>query len=430
MGQRTLIWTKISVVVALALAALVGCAPSGSTSSSLPTSYFRATDISMDSPTDGWAAGSWITPRPSPSGASSNSSLAAHENATTVPALAHFHDGVWQIAPASVTGALDAFQTYHLVRMLSPTDGWAATGYQLYHFDGVRWRLTFPLANAPMGSIAIEDVRFFSHDIGWAVGESGILQYAHGAWTNVTNSLPPRPKSWLPTWNYPGLHSVAIVSARDAWATGDGGTIWRYDGVQWRIAASPYFPNRFYTSPSVDGYTASAALLAHFDLNAHTSEALYAAQLLSSSQGWSVGGPNPNSFVPGQSQGPTVVERYHAGVWQVIYTLSGHLNDAHGQPALFCLAMTSDQDGWIGGAWVHVARVGSGDAGPVAGPEAFAPLLLHYQAGQWAIVLAPPVGAIHHIVMLSPDEGWAAADGGLLHYSGGQWRLVSVSPSA
>ena len=429
MSRSTTRWASIGALVALGLTLLAGCAPTHATSA-LPAPYFSATDISMDSPTDGWAAGFWVTPRLPPPSATPNSSLVAPKSAVTIPALAHFHNGKWQVAPASVAGTLDAFQGYHLVRMLSTTDGWATTSHQLYHFDGSRWRLAFPLADASTGSIAIEDLQFLSPDVGWAVGESGVLRYIQGVWTNATNSLPPRPKSWLSTWNYPGLHSIAIVSAHDAWATGDGGAIWHYGGAQWRIVASPYFPNRFYTSPSFDGYTASAALLTHFDRDAHASEALYAAQLLSPSQGWSVGGPNPDSFHLGQNEGPIVVESYNAGAWQVVYTQSGHFNDARGQPALFCLAMISNQDGWIGGAWIHIARVGSGDAGPVAGPETFAPLLLHYHAGQWTDASAPAVGAIHRIVMQSSDEGWAAADGGLLHFSGGQWSLVSVSPSA
>jgi hypothetical protein len=414
MSTRITRWGTITAVIALGLTLFAGCTPPW-TPPPPPTPYFSATDISLDSPTDGWAVGAWIVRRNPPPGATPGTSLTAPQFASFAPAMAHLQHGQWRLAPASQTGVLDAYQSYNHVRLLSPSDGWATTRSQIYHYTGVRWSLVFPPKDIFSRSIVIQDVQVLPSGVGWAVGPDGILRYAHGAWVNITASLPPRPADWELTWPYPGLRSVAVISASDAWATGDGGAIWRYDGAVWRIVASPYFPNRFYTSPSVNGYTASPATLAHIVLQAHASEALLATQLLSPTQGWSVGGGAPESRP--NAWGPAVVEQYQAGVWQVTHVISGNIYQARGQPELLCVAMTSAEDGWVGGASYYWGKD-------------YTPLLVHYHARQWTFTPAPAVGAIHRIEMLSPDEGWAAADGGLLQYTGGQWRLVTVSPSA
>jgi hypothetical protein len=36
----------------------------------------------------------------------------------------------------------------------------------------------------------------------------------------------------------------------------------------------------------------------------------------------------------------------------------------------------------------------------------------------------PNVGIINGLAFDSPDDGWAAADGGLLHYHAGTWTAV------
>lgn len=402
-----------SLLVCGWLLALVACTSPAATSTLPPAPYFSATDVSMDSPTDGWSVGTWVTP-----GRTSDAT-------TATPAMAHFQDGQWRLAPISVAANLGPYESYHLVRMLSPTDGWATTQGAIYHYDGVHWRVAHPASD----SIRIADLQMYSRAIGWAVGSDGVLQYTHGDWVNVTTSLPPPPSDWQANWAYPGLRSVAIASPTDVWAMGDGGVIWHYDGTAWRSIVSPYFPNRFYTSASVDGYPASGANLANFAAAGHNFEALYASQLLSSTLGWSVGGATlaPSSM----DWGPAVVEEYQNGSWQIIHIMTrDHATGApYKEPVLYTLAAISAQESWIGGAWARPTLVGSGDAPPVEGNPTYAPLLLHYHAGQWTFVSAPAVGAIHRLVMFGPNEGWAAADGGLLHYASGQWRLVKVSPA-
>lgn len=397
---RGIRWLWRLLVVSVWLVALAGCTAQ---QPPLRAPYFSATSISLDSPTDGWAVGRWIIPR--------------QPSADITPAMAHLQHREWRLAPASVTGSIGD-DSYQLVRMLSPTEGWAATRSAIYHYDGVRW------SKAASTPIWMTDLRLLSPTEGWAVGRYGILRFSHGVWEDVTSTLPPPPTNWQAGWDYPGLRSVAIVSSTDAWAAGDGGVIWHFDGAQWRIASSPYFPNRYYTSPEVNGGIPSDMILTHFAQEGHAEEAIYAIQMLTATQGWSVGGA---VFVPSVGWGPAVVEAYQVGAWQVRHIVIRKATST-GWPIFYCLAMTSDQDGWIGGAWMHYGppSQSSGDAAAATFPTVPTTLLLRYHAGQWIDAQTPDVGAIHALVMVSPDEGWAAADGGLLHYTGGQWRAVSI----
>ena len=367
-------------VVALALMAFAACAPSQPPASQ-PAPYFSATDVSMDSPTDGWVVGKWITP---------GKTVGA---TTAKPALAHYQQGQWRLAPASVTGN----HHYQLVRMLSPTDGWAVGytiaplyGDEIFHYDGVHWRLVFAPASIAARSISIADLEMFSPAIGWAVGEDGILQFAHGVWTNVTASLPPPPADWLSGWSYPGLHGVATVSSAEAWAAGDGGVIWRYDGAQWRIVASPYFPNDIFPAGAATSSVAASKLSAAA-LQTHPYSALFAMQMQSEDQGWSIGGPNATTLYYPNHWGPAVIEQDHAGTWRIAHTLSGYANVPSGAPTFASLAMLSAQDGWVAGAWVHFGpSIANGDQAPGPGPKVYAPLLLHYTGGQWQLVKVSP----------------------------------------
>lgn len=407
------IWRTLAMSVLLV--ALAGCTAQ---QPPLRAPYFSATSISLDSPTDGWAVGNWIVTHsdPIPTSVAFGDSIGS-PIVTITPAMAHLQHGQWRLAPASVTGSIKS-DSYQAVRMLSPTDGWAASVTAIYHYDGIRWSKT------ASDSIWITDLRLLSPTEGWAVGRFGILRFSHGVWQDVTATLPKPPADWRAGWNYPGLHSVAIVSSTDAWATGDGGVIWHFDGAQWRIASSPYFPNRYYTSPEVNGGIPNDTILAHFAQEGHAEEAIYATQMLSATQGWSVGGA---VFAPSFGWGPAVIEAYQAGTWQVSHIVMDKATPPR-WPVFYCLAMTSAQDGWIGGAWMHYGppSQSTGDAGTIEYPTVPATLLLHYHAGQWTYAQAPDVGALHSLAMVNQDEGWAAADGGLLHYSGGQWRAVAV----
>lgn len=407
---------RLLMASAWLVVALAGCAVQ---QPPLRAPYFSATSISLDSPTDGWAVGKWVIPHSTPAGISPDTSLSSPEWATITPAMAHLQHGQWRLAPASVTGSpRDA--GYQVVRMLSPIDGWAASVTSIYHYDGVRW------SKAANVTIWLTDLRLLSPTEGWAVGRYGILRFSHGVWQDVTATLPKPPADWRAGWDYPGLHSVAIVSSSDAWAAGDGGMIWQFDGAQWSIASSPYFPNRYYASLDVDGYAPAASVLAQDTLLAHPFGALFATQMLSATQGFSIGGANPAvSFQP-IDWGPSVIEQYQSGVWQVTRIVPRDLNGTHRWPVFYCLAMASAQDGWIGGSWV-LSMESSGEAGPSYGPPDYAPLILHDHAGHWTYAQAPAVGAIRGLAMVSADEGWAAADGGLLHYAGGQWRLAPVT---
>lgn len=377
-----------SCVILLLVVALAACAimPYGLSSGS--AAGMVAKDISMLTPTEGWAVGN--------ASDGHNSGVMAHD-----------HNGVWRPVGSHITG--NPFQPFRLIRMVSATDGWAAAGAQIYHYDGAVWRLTYtPASVAASNSAIISDMAMTSPDDGWAVGEYVVLHYSHGHWQDVTSSLSSQPSDFYSS--YPGMQALAVVSPNDIWAFGDNGVIWRYDGAQWRLQSAP--------SAFVHG------------------GALYAGRMLSPTEGWAVGGTNiPGYRLQGLGYGDAlgsasaVIERYHDGAWQVAQTFEGPFIPAPGAPVFAALAMTASGDaveGWIGGAWVRGHLIGSGDALPSS--EFFThTLLLRYHAGQWTFVSAPDIGLIRRIVMLSPSEGWAAGERGLLHYSSGKWQVVSLA---
>lgn len=137
--------------------------------------------------------------------------------------LVRYSGGKWQVA-----GTLDApdltntYSALDSLALLSESDGWAAGGHYLAHYDGQRWALVdSPVAKRT--DVELAAIAMVSHDEGWAVGAvtnatdpnrtslnavSGIiLHYAHGAW-----SVAGTPSAVLT--------SLAMVSRAEGWAGG------------------------------------------------------------------------------------------------------------------------------------------------------------------------------------------------------------------
>ena len=189
-------------------------------------------DISMVSPSDGWAvgnlgvilryaAGKW-TESQSPLGATlygvsmggPSDGWAVGEAGT----IAHYTSGSWKLAPSPTSQRLSD------VHMISPSEGWAVgDGGTILHFSGGTW--------ASQASPTVENlhgVRMLSPTDGWAVGErSTLLRYSGGSWI-------PQPHPMTSA-----LVSVWPVSATDVWAVGTGGAILHFDGLAWNTQPSP-----------------------------------------------------------------------------------------------------------------------------------------------------------------------------------------------
>jgi hypothetical protein len=377
-------WVVVRLLALALVLVLDACAPQAPPASTPATfADLGPTSVALLSAQDGWGvtAGASVPP--------------AYE--------LHLQQGVWTRVPLD-----DTAEGLSKVVFLSPTDGWAV-GAQVYHYDGIRWtRAAVSAAPQPQPQeLALTDVAFRSPSEGWAVGVGRLLHYHSGQWTDVSASLPLVPPPTLEaSYTAPGLHGLALVSPTEGWAVGNLGVIVRFDGTTWRLAPAPAL-----RTPYQD-------------------EALFAVALAAPGEGWAVGGWAGEGWAVGGTRGvwlpyclrePGVIERLTGGTWTLAFSLPGELDGPAGQPTLLTLALQSATEGWAAGALLHQKIEGSEAAGDVCTASSY---MLHLSGGQWTAVPVPDVGPINGLAFDSPDDGWAAADGGLLHYHAGTWTAV------
>jgi len=229
-------------------------------------------------------------------------------------------------------------------------------------------------------------VAMVSADEGWAVGEgSTILHYTGGSWQAISS----------PTSNW--LYSVAMVSADEGWAVGWEGTILHYTGESWEMVNSP------------------------------TSSWLLSLAMVSADEGWAVGG------------GGTILH-YTNGSWETVSSPTS--------ATLYSVAMVSANEGWAVGWSGAVLHFTNGSWQTVSSPEPIVlrsvamvsadegwsvgdlGTILHYTDGSWEMVNSPTSANLYSVAMVSADEGWAVADSGaVLHFTNGSWQTVS-SPTS
>lgn len=165
--------------------------------------------------------------------------------------------GPWTVVPSPSVGGganyLDA------VTAFSSTDAWAVGSYQsevtaqfitlAEHWDGTRWRIA-PTPNATGGYNELYAVDGASSSDIWAVGYSnrgafGTERTLALHWNGAAWSIVRSPS--LGT-NASVLHALVVVAPDDAWAAGFGNSpnnqsgqalIEHWDGIRWRIAATP-----------------------------------------------------------------------------------------------------------------------------------------------------------------------------------------------
>jgi hypothetical protein len=202
-------------------------APAGATDSALR-------DVSVLSPTDVWAVGSWW-------------SAASH------PLVVHWDGTAWSGRPVPVEDYTPA-----AVDAVTATDVWTVgsresqpTGLAL-HYDGVTWAAAPVLAASP-SSLADVDMRTATD--GWAVGASA-AQPLILRWTVDHFTAVPAPKLGVAG----RLTSVFAGAVDDAWAVGSvqsptgrqEALVLHWDGVAWSRQAVP-------TAGSVDETLQSVA---------------------------------------------------------------------------------------------------------------------------------------------------------------------------
>lgn len=163
------------------------------------------------------------------------------------PLVEHWDGTRWRVVPSPTPP--DSNYDLLAVAAVAPNDVWAVgEGPIIEHWNGLRWRMV-PSPGAAgnlMGVAAISP-----HDV-WAVGDSPSIVH----WDGVRWRVVPSPKGVPPF--APGaavsLNAITAVSARDLWAVGSydatdccekgsGPLTEHWDGVRWRVVASPNIPH-------------------------------------------------------------------------------------------------------------------------------------------------------------------------------------------
>jgi photosystem II stability/assembly factor-like uncharacterized protein len=114
----------------------------------------------------------------------------------------------------SPTGAPSSTKLYD-VKMLSPTNGWAAGDQGIFHWDGFGWE-EYVVLESPM------KLYFENPDYGWAVGWAGNIT----KWNGITWSSYSSPIS------EEALRGVSFSSPNDGWSVGDNGLFLYYFGIR------------------------------------------------------------------------------------------------------------------------------------------------------------------------------------------------------
>jgi hypothetical protein len=360
-------------------------------------------DISMVSPTEGWAVG-FAIPADDP-------------NNTPTAVLMHYTRGVWTRVQTAIHERVSS------VSMVSATDGWAVGEDGLVlHFDGKTWKQTASIASP------LERVQMVSATDGWAIGD-GIWHYNGHNWT-----AQPLPASlnlgFGPQQNDLYLLGLSMLSASDGWAVGyltypsteiyptipPGGVILHYTGGHW----------------IVDTIIKGASL--------------QSISMTSASDGWVAG--RTDTYVP--------LTVNNGGPGSLDKTTGLLLHDTGGTWTRIANPLATPS-GKYDGDLLDVALDSSGSGWLIGASLTDAPGLLRYDGAQWTPVSLPASSAfkddtrfytIVNIAIVSPAEAWAvgykfstAADGipsnssggyqptitpVMLHYQHGAW---SVYPS-
>jgi hypothetical protein len=246
---------------------------------------------------------------------------------------------------------------------------------------------------------------------GWAVGEGNYLLHDHGGrW------------SWVPV---PGdgifLVGVAMSSSDEGWAVGSA--ILHYHAGTWAVART--MPDNMLlhdvvlTSATagwavgeqwqiVNGQQRNTGVIWRYANGSWTQSttfpdtSLYGVAVVSPDDAWAVGG----RWTPGPTANGGIILHYSGGAW----TEAGPITDV----GLTSIALLPGRDGWIAGSDAEARG-----------------LFLRYYAGVWTEVQRLPGVDLRAVAMTSDGDAWAMGQRSdeqslLLHYTGESW--VAVGP--
>ena len=402
---------------------------------------FDLNGISMVSASDGWAVGfggqmirwngaSWSAPiQPQPNSLYDVSMLSATDgwavgNSKTV---LRWNGSNWLPAGGDL---FSDFSSLWMVKAVASNDVWAS-GFDggwnvLYHWNGTQWFVY--QNNTDNGRYTgIGFVPGTNHNEAWIVGDATTILHKGG-----TPYLYNTPYT-------KNLADVAMISNNSGWAVGTLFPIFHGDGLQWDGST-------WKSQTSMDGYALSFSPgsngndgwevgvlgeLRHWDGKTWTAitgpqkEDLYDVDLLSSTDGWAVGGTlyaNPTQ---------SVILRLQGSTWTVfIDPVKDVLN---------AVDMVTSQDGWAAGengtllhwngtAWIQAPAVTDKSLNAVSmisSTDGFAAgdsgMILRWDGKNWNTFPSPTTKDINAIQMLSGLAGWAVGQQQILYWDGTSW---------
>ncbi len=355
--------------------------------------YSHLFDISMVSPTEGWAVGeasSCVKPSD------------PHPCVTGYPLMLHYKNGRWSRVAVPFTKTTARNDVLNEIEMLSATDGWASsTQGRLLHYDGNAWKL---VAGPPQTNLLY--FRFFSDTDGWAIGSgterptANIMHYNGKTWT-----AQPLPAGLgLGPSTYQVESTLAMISPTEGWATY---TVFQEP----QSTPKPQWPSKASILHYANGvWTVQKSIPGN--------AVLESISMTSATDGWAVGLLDAASDSP-----PALLFHYTQGRWvQVDNNL----------PSAGWVSVVSATDGWM--------TVGDLQT------------LAHYNGSQWVpVAFSPAVKralgdyVISRLYMTSTTEGWAVgranyrevnpptlnrpgeegANALILHFHNGVWSIVN-----
>ncbi|HKW22028.1 MAG TPA: hypothetical protein VJO13_11665 [Ktedonobacterales bacterium] len=331
-------------------------------------------DVSMVSPTEGWALAQ-VTK--TPDGKSTPNTVTFY----------HYQNGLWTpetvtLSPAAATslqtGGIGGFNG--VLSMDSATDGWAvASNFNrdsvLFHYSNGKWQ---EAKQAPGGNLS--GIQALSATSAWAYSNElhvpALYHYDGTTWSLQTfNGIPQQSQ----------IVALRMVSDSSGWAL---------------MNQSDSNGNPHYT---VAQYSGNGVWKSHSTLNAGYLGEISGLAMVSSEEGWAIGTraiDGPSNVTAGKPV-PQVLYHYSNGKWQ-----SAPLQFSSGGAfvTLQSIVMRSAHDGWI------IAQEQNMQPGVTASGIEKHTILLHYDGSTWTEAQTPDVGGDASAITgmsFAGDVGWA-----------------------
>ena len=443
--------------------------------------------VYMNSITDGWAVGEkgtimrWNGAKWSMVNSPTKVNLNAVQMITTTEGWTVGEDGTILNWNGTTWSQVSSPTSYDLVSIsiISSTNVWIA-GWGIFHWDGISWNLVSTPNNR---NKAIAMTPGTNGTDGWAVGTVGsILRWNGNQWNEFTS----------PTDKF--LMDIVMISATDGWIVGDDGTFLHWDGSTWSPVSAP--ASSISTIWEIDAASSTDAWAIGFDngsnniyhwngtnwgwadgnvdniaysgiavtpntngndawvvggsgyilrwngvtwtsINEPYTRGLYDVQMLSNTDGWTVGTGFPvargdafhwdgTDWLPIKSMDAFSVDfitsttnttGWAVGVFGDINRWDGSSWSSDSSPVtvdLYSVDILSADDAWaVGGGWDTQTHQRHG-------------AIIHLDNSTWITVTSPTTKMLYGVSMTSPTSGWAVGeDGTILEWNGSVWQTYT-----